>query len=87
MTSSRSFTFFLEIGERVDAVAHADFPVSDTSDRTFYSAAQCRIKDLAPNGTNQLPKVIGGVRFQDGMESSKCRQTTAPNRVVTQNPA
>ena len=38
-------------------------------------------------GTNQLPKVIAGVRFNDGIEVSACRQTTPPDRLVTQNPA
>jgi putative transposase len=39
------------------------------------------------NGTNQLRKVIGGVRFQDGIGSSKRRQTAPPDRLITQNPA
>jgi hypothetical protein len=41
-------------------------------------AAQRRIKDPAA--------VIRGVRFQDGIESSKDGQTRPPNRLVTQNP-
>ena len=38
-------------------------------------------------GEKQLSKVIGGVRFQHGMRSSKCHQITPPDRLVTQNPA
>jgi len=36
------------------------------------------------NGTNQLPKVIGGVRFQDGIEVI---EPAPPDRLITQNPA
>jgi len=38
-------------------------------------------------GTNQLPKLIAGVRFNDGIEVIQMRQTTPPDRLVTQNPA
>ena len=34
-------------------------------------------------GTNQLPKVIAGVRFENASRSSRCRQTTPPDRLVT----
>ena len=34
-------------------------------------------------GTNQLPKVIAGVRFKEASRSSKCRKTTPPDRLVT----
>jgi len=38
-------------------------------------------------GTNQLPKLITGVRFQDGIEVIQVPATTPPDRPVTQNPA
>jgi hypothetical protein len=31
-------------------------------------------------GENQLPKVIAGIKFQNGIEESKCRLTTPPNQ-------
>jgi hypothetical protein len=39
------------------------------------------------NGANQLPNVIGGVRFHDGIEIIEAPQIALPNRFVTQNPA
>ena len=38
-------------------------------------------------GTNQLPKVIAGVRFNDGIEVIHMAATTPPDRLVTQIPA
>ena len=37
-------------------------------------------------GTNQLPKVIAGVRFNDGIEVIHMPATTPPDRLVTQVP-
>ena len=34
----------------------------------------------APKGENQLPKVVQGVKFQNGIEVIKCRLTTPPDR-------
>jgi hypothetical protein len=51
-------------------------------------AAQRRIKDLARlDGTNQLQKVIGDVRFQDGIEVLEVPATMPPDRLVAQNSA
>ena len=38
-------------------------------------------------GANQLPKVIDGVRFKDGIEVINRRQSTPPDQPVTQIPA
>ena len=38
-------------------------------------------------GENQLPKVIRGIKFQNGVEIIETRLTTPPDDVVTQNPA
>jgi hypothetical protein len=37
--------------------------------------------------TNQLPKVIAGVRFNDGIEVIPRPANPPPDRLVTQNPA
>ncbi|MEY9299743.1 hypothetical protein ABIF21_004126 [Bradyrhizobium elkanii] len=36
-----------------------------------------------PKGTNQLPKLIAGVSLKTASRSSKCRQTTPPDRLVS----
>jgi len=39
------------------------------------------------DGTNQLQKVIGDVRFQDGIEVLEVPATMPPDRLVAQNSA